>query len=40
MTTKTMADLNKRLEKPVSFLNFRPNIVVDECPPYEEVSIE
>lgn len=36
MGEESLNDLNNRLEKPVTMLNFRPNIVVSGCPAYEE----
>uniref|UniRef100_A0A8C6Y7X7 MOSC domain-containing protein n=1 Tax=Naja naja TaxID=35670 RepID=A0A8C6Y7X7_NAJNA len=35
----SLDDLNTRLEKKASITNFRPNIVIKGCSPYEEVSI-
>ena len=29
-------ELNRRLREPVTMMNFRPNIVVDGCDPFEE----
>ena len=34
----SLADLNSRLESPVSMLRFRPNIVVSGCEPFAEDS--
>lgn len=34
----SLEDLNSRLEKKVAITNFRPNILVTGCGPYEEVS--
>jgi hypothetical protein len=34
----SLADLNSRLEQPVSMGRFRPNLVVSGCGPYEEDS--
>jgi uncharacterized protein YcbX len=33
----SLDDLNKRLQKPVSMLNFRPNIIVSGCKPWYEI---
>lgn len=32
----SLDDINSRLERPVVMERFRPNLVVDECQPYEE----
>ena len=32
----SLDDLNSRLDSPISMSRFRPNIVVDGCPPYAE----
>ncbi|OWF37746.1 mitochondrial amidoxime-reducing component 1-like [Mizuhopecten yessoensis] len=36
MTSASLNELNKRLAEPVTMLNFRANIVVDECPAFDE----
>ncbi|KAL5008262.1 hypothetical protein ScPMuIL_013843 [Solemya velum] len=35
-TDSSLVDLNSQLEKPVTFQNFRPNIVVAGTPPFDE----
>lgn len=37
-TQASLDDLNGRLAQPVSMLRFRPNIVIDGCPPFAEDS--
>ena len=40
LSDESVADLNTQLENPVSWKNFRPNIVIKGCKAYEEVSYE
>ena len=40
LSEESVADLNNRLENPVSAKNFRPNIVIKGCKAHEEVSDE
>jgi len=32
----SLDDFNSKLEKPINMAHFRPNIVIDDCPPYAE----
>ncbi|MET1254414.1 MOSC domain-containing protein [Aliikangiella maris] len=36
ISSGSLADLNSRLQQPVSMKHFRPNIVIDNCEPYAE----
>lgn len=38
MSDESMQDLNTRTPHPISFWNFRPNIMVKNCNKYAEVS--
>ena len=38
LSEESVADLNTRLENPVSAKNFRPNIVIKGCKAYDEVK--
>ena len=38
LSEESVADLNVRLENPVSTKNFRPSIVIKGCKAYEEVK--
>ena len=40
LSQESVADLNTRLENPISEKNFRPNIVIKGGKAYEEVSYE
>lgn len=39
MTIPSIDDLNNKLQNPVGVRNFRPNLVLRNCQPYEEVSL-
>ncbi|MEL6925702.1 MAG: MOSC N-terminal beta barrel domain-containing protein [Bacteroidota bacterium] len=36
LSTASLADLNSRLDQPVSLQHFRPNVVIDGCAAFEE----
>ncbi len=38
LSQPSVNDLNSRLKKEVSPLNFRPNIIIDGCQAYDEVT--
>lgn len=40
LTEASLDDLNKRLENPISSLQFRPNIVVSGTEPFDEDNWE
>lgn len=38
ISESSLDDLNNRLEKKVAMTNFRPNITISGCTPYDEVN--
>ncbi|KAL5008008.1 hypothetical protein ScPMuIL_013589 [Solemya velum] len=40
MSEASLTEVNKKLDAPAGIANFRPNIVVEDCPPYTEDYIK